>query len=60
MSRSCEKDISFMLTKDKVLTCANELGIPKEQVTEHVIESLKARVSPASTNWPEVVKFALS
>jgi len=49
-----------MLTKDEVLTCANELGIPKEQVTEHEIESLKVRISPASTNWPEVVKFTLS
>jgi len=59
MSPSYEEDIIFRLTKDQVLACANELGIPKEQITDYVIESVKKRVSLEFSRWPEVVKSAL-
>ena len=55
-----KEDIIFVLTKDEVLTCAMELGMPREQVTDAVIESVKRRVSLEFSHWPEVVKSALS
>lgn len=59
MSERYEENIIFMLTKDDVLACANELGISKEQVTDDVIELVKRRVSFAVGNWPDVVRSAL-
>ena len=59
MSPSYEEDIIFMLTKDEVLACAMELGMPREQITDDAIESVKRRVSLEFSHWPEVVKSAL-
>jgi len=58
VSRSYE-GIVFMLIKEDVLTCAMELGISKEQVTDDVIELVKRRVRLEFSRWPEVVKAAL-
>jgi len=52
-------DIIFILTKEDALACAMELGIPKEQITDDVIESVKRRVSLEFSRWTEVVKSAL-
>ena len=46
----------FMVTKDDVLACANELGIPKEQVTDDVIELVKEKVGQGLRDWREVIK----
>ena len=46
----------FMLTRDDVLACADELGIPKEQITDDVIELAKMRVSLGLHHWPEVIR----
>ena len=46
----------FMLTRDDVLACANEVGIPKEQVTDDVIELVKMRANLGLSHWPEVIK----
>ena len=46
----------FMVTKDDVLACANELGIPKEQVTDDVIELVKEKVSRDLGEWREVIR----
>ena len=46
----------FMVTKDDILTCANELGIPKEQVTDDVIELVKEKVSQDLRHCREVIK----
>ena len=59
MSPSHDEDIVFMLTKEDVLACATELGIPKEQVTDDVIESVKRRVHLEFGHWPEIVTVAL-
>ena len=40
-SQSYREDIIFMLTKDKILACASELGISKEQITGDMIELVK-------------------
>ena len=59
MSEGYEEDIIFMLTKDDVLACGDELGISKQQVTGDVIKLVKMKVSSALGNCPEIVKSAL-
>ena len=60
MTESGREDIIlmalFMVTKDDALTCANELGIPEEQVTDDVIELVKEKVSQCLGDWREVIK----
>ena len=53
------EDSIFIPTRDDILACANELGIPDEQVTADVIELVKKRVNPGLGHWPEAVKSAL-
>lgn len=36
MSESYEEEVIFMLTKNDILVCSNELEMPKEQVTDDV------------------------
>ncbi len=60
MEESSKEDILvmaiFMMTRNDVLTCADELGMPEEQVTDDVIEMVKERVSQGLGDWREVVK----
>ena len=60
MPESSKEDIIvmaiFMVTRDDVLTCAKELGIPEEQVTDDVIELVKEKVSQGLRGWREVIK----
>ena len=46
----------FMVTRDHVLTCANELGIPEEAVTDDMIELVKERVSQDLGDWHGIIK----
>ena len=46
----------FMVTKEDVLTCANELGMSEEQVTEDVIELVREKVKEGLRDQREVVK----
>ena len=59
MSEIYEEDIIFLLTKDDVLACANELGISKEQVTGDVVELVKSKATLEFRHWPEIVKGLL-
>ena len=44
------------LTKDDVLACADELGIPEGQVTDDLIELVTEKVRRGLSHWREVVK----
>jgi len=46
----------FMVTKDDVLACADELGMSKEQVTDDVIALVKEKVSQDLDGWQEVIR----
>ena len=46
----------FIVTRGDVLTCAEELGMSKEQVTDDVIELVKEKVSQGLGSWREVIK----
>ena len=49
MPENSEKDIVlmavFVVTKEDILACADELGRPEEEVTEDLIEMVKEEVS---------------
>jgi len=46
----------FRVTKSDVLACANELGIPEEQITDDVMELVKEYVSQGLAGWQGVIK----
>jgi len=46
----------FMVTRDHVLTCASELGIPEEQVNDDMIELVKKKVSQDLGEWRGAIK----
>lgn len=60
MSESGREDILVMailtVTRDDVLACASDLGIPEGQVTDDVIELVKGKVSQGLHDWREAIK----
>ena len=60
MSERYGGDIIFMLTKDEVLACANELGISEEQVTDELIELVKDRLNQEFGHRPEIIKEVMT
>ena len=46
----------FMVTREDVLDCANEMGMSEEQVTEDVIEMVREKVKQGLRDQREVVK----
>ena len=59
MSESSKQDILvmalFVVTKDVVLSCADEMGIPEEQVTDELMELIKQKVSQGLDGWRDGV-----
>ena len=60
MTKSNQKEIIFMLTRDDVLACAKELGIAEEQVTDEAIELVKDKLKVEFGRWPKIVKETLT
>jgi len=60
MAEKNKKDVLvmalFVVTKDSVFSCADELGIPQEQITDDIIELVRLKVSEVLGDWREVVK----
>ena len=60
MSERSKKDVLvmalFVVTKDSVFSCADEMGIPREQITDDIIEVVRLKVSEILGSWREVVK----
>jgi len=60
MAKRNEQDILvmalFVVTRDSVLTCASELGIPEEQITDDIIELVREKVNQVLSDWRDVVK----
>ncbi len=60
MAESSEKGVLlmavFMLTRDDIRACANELGMPEEQLSDDVIELVKEKVSQGLGDWRELIK----
>jgi len=60
MSKNNQQDIIFVLTRDDVLDCAEELRIPAEQVTDETIELVKDKLKVEFGRWPEIIKEVLT
>lgn len=50
----------FTLTKDDVIGCAEEMGIPQEAITDEVLEQVKKGVQWGLDCWTDVVKEAIN
>ena len=53
-------EVLFTLTKDDVIACANEMGIPQEAITDEVLEQVKKGMEWGLDCWPDVVKEAIN
>jgi len=52
-------DVVYLLTREDVIACAREMGIPKEAITDDVFHRVKKGVEFGLECWTEVVKTAL-
>ncbi len=50
----------FVVTKDGVYTCADELGIPEEEITGELIDTVKTEVNQVLAGLKESVKTVVS
>ena len=53
-------DTIFILTREDVVECAREMGIPAEAVTDDVLNQVKKGVEWGLECWSEVVKEAIN
>jgi hypothetical protein len=54
-----ENDVIFVLSKEDVLMCADEIGIPREQITDDVLALVKKGVEWGLECWSDVTKVAI-
>ena len=54
------KDTVFILTREDVIECAREMGIPAEAITDDVLSQVKKGVAWGLECWSEVVKEAIN
>jgi len=54
-----DENTIFILTREDVIACAKEMGIPEEAITDDVLEKVKKGVEFGLECWSEVVKTAL-
>jgi hypothetical protein len=55
-----DKDTVFVLTREDVIECAQEMGIPKEAITEDVLRQVRKGVDNGLECWSMVVKEAIN
>jgi len=55
-----DKDVVYLLTKEDVIACAKEMGMPEEVITDDVLYKVKKGVEGAWEGWTEVIKGAIS
>ena len=50
----------FVLSREDVVGCAQEMGIPEEAITDEVLDRIKDAVEWGLECWSEVVKEAIN
>jgi len=55
-----DKDTIFVLTKEDVLECAREMGIPEEAITDDVLRQVRKGVDNGLCFWDMVMKEAIN
>jgi len=58
--RVADQNTVFILTREDVIECARELGIPEEAITDDVLAQVKKGVEWGLECWSEVVKEAIN
>jgi hypothetical protein len=53
-------EVVFTLTRDDVVACARQMGIPEEAITDDVLEQVKKGVEWGLDCWEEVVKESIN
>ncbi len=54
------RDVVYLLTREDVVACAREMGIPKEVITDDVLYKVKKGIEGAWEGWTEVIKGAIN
>ena len=52
-------DTIFVLTREDVIGCAREMGIPEEAINDDILAQVKKGVEWGLECWSEVVKTAI-
>ena len=61
IERDCpEHETIFILTREDVIECAREMGIPEEAITDDVLAQVKKGVEWGLECWSEVMKEAIN
>jgi len=55
-----DKDTIFVLTKEDVVECAREMGIPEEAITDDMLQQVRKGVEWGLECWSEVMKEAIN
>jgi len=55
-----ESKTIFILTREDVLLCAEEMGIPEEAITDDVLDQVKKGIEWGLECWSEVMKEAIN
>jgi len=55
-----DPDTIFILTREDVIGCAREMGIPEEAITDDVLRQVKVVVEWGFEFWSVVVKEAIN
>lgn len=53
------REVIFILTRQDVISCAKEIGIPEEAIPDDILRQVKKGVQSALEGWTEVVKGAI-
>jgi len=53
-------EVVFILSREDVITCAKEMGISEEAITNDVLYQVKKGVEFGLECWSDVVKTAIS
>jgi hypothetical protein len=56
---STDNETIFVLTREDVIGCAREIGIPEESITDDVLYQVKKGVEWGLECWSEVMKEAI-
>ena len=61
IERDCpEHEIIFVLTREDVIECAREMGMPGEAITDDVLRAVRKGVDWGLDCWSHVVKEAIN
>ena len=55
-----DEGVIFVLTREDVVICAEQMGIPAEAVTDDVLRQVKEGVEWGLECWSEVMKEAIN